>query len=111
VDDPTVTDPDKYRVVFENDRVRVLEYRDEPGQGTHLHDHPDSVMITMSTFRRRLETGDASRDVELQAGQVRWIGAQRHRGDNIGDTPSHAFFVELKDGAAAAPSAGTLGPA
>lgn len=62
-------------------------------------------------LRRRLEGGDASRDVELQAGQVRWIGAQRHRGDNIGDTSSHAFFVELRDGAAAAPSAGTLGPA
>lgn len=30
--DSTITAPDKYRVVFENDRVRVLEYRDEPGQ-------------------------------------------------------------------------------
>ncbi len=31
-DDPTVTDPDLYRVIFENDRVRVLEYRDGPGE-------------------------------------------------------------------------------
>ncbi len=23
--DPTVTDPDKYKAIFENDRVRVLE--------------------------------------------------------------------------------------
>ena len=29
--DPVVTDPEFYSVVFENDRVRVLEYRDEPG--------------------------------------------------------------------------------
>src|SRR5829696_1764435 len=29
--DPTFTDPGLYRVVFENDRVRVLEYRDRPG--------------------------------------------------------------------------------
>src|SRR5215207_2405810 len=29
--DPTYTDPGLYRVVFENDRVRVLEYRDRPG--------------------------------------------------------------------------------
>jgi beta-alanine degradation protein BauB len=29
--DPVVTDPDKYRVVFENERVRVLEYLDSPG--------------------------------------------------------------------------------
>lgn len=32
--DPTTTDPDKYQVIFENDRVRVLKYRDEPGQST-----------------------------------------------------------------------------
>ena len=31
--DPTITDPGLYRVVFENDRVRVLEYRDHPGTG------------------------------------------------------------------------------
>lgn len=30
-DDPACTDPDKYRVVFENNQVRVLEYRDTPG--------------------------------------------------------------------------------
>ena len=29
--DPMTTDPDKYSVVFENERVRVLEYRDGPG--------------------------------------------------------------------------------
>ena len=32
--DPTSTDPDAYRVILENDRVRVLEYRDEPGYRT-----------------------------------------------------------------------------
>lgn len=110
MDDPTVTDPDKYRVIFENDRVRVLEYRDEPGARTLLHDHPDSVMVTLSGFRRRVSIGERSRDVELGAGEVRWLDAQRHLGENTGDTPSHAVFIELKEGA---PAAGTdaLGPA
>jgi len=54
VADPTQTDPDEYKVVFENDRVRVLEYRDEPGQWTSPHEHPDSVMVTLSGFDRRL---------------------------------------------------------
>ena len=44
--DPTQTDPDKYKVVFENERVRVLEYRDQPGDRTSPHRHPDSVMYT-----------------------------------------------------------------
>ncbi len=63
--DPTETDPDKYAVVFENERVRVLEYRDEPGARAETHDHPDSVMITLSGFDRRLTVGDRTREVAL----------------------------------------------
>ena len=29
--DPTITNPDHYTVIMENDQVRVLEYRDAPG--------------------------------------------------------------------------------
>ena len=111
--DPTVTDPDKYKVVFENDRVRVLEYRDEPGQRTTPQDHPDSVKITLSAFDRRLvgESGEG-REVTLAPGEVRWLDAQTHSGENIGATPTHVVFVELKeDGSVAAgPDGSTLGP-
>ena len=95
--DPVVTNPDLYKVVFENERVRVLEYRDQPGDQTTPHEHPDSVMYTLSSFRRRLITDDGHRDVELHAGTTGWLPAQRHSGHNIGDTPSHAIFVELKE--------------
>jgi quercetin dioxygenase-like cupin family protein len=96
-DDPTRTDPDKYKVVFENDRVRVLEYRDEPGQSTSPHRHPDSVMYTLSSFDRRLVDEDGrSRDVTLEPGEVRWLDAQVHSGENVGSTPTHVLFVELK---------------
>jgi quercetin dioxygenase-like cupin family protein len=107
--DPVVSNPDNYKVIFENDRVRVLEYSDRPGDRTTLHRHPDSVMYTLSSFRRRLVSGEAQRDVELHAGGVGWLPAQEHRGENIGDTPSHAIFVELKQtGPPATP--GPLGP-
>ena len=76
--DPTTTDPDKYKVIFENDRVRVLEYRDEPGQKTSPHEHPDSLMYTLSSFQRRLIGGSGeSRDVALEAGEVRFAHAGR----------------------------------
>lgn len=94
--DPAETNPDHYKVVFENERVRVLEYTDEPGTVTTPHEHPDSVMYTLSSFRRRIVQGDVQREVELQAGTVGWLPAQQHHGENIGDTPSHAIFVELK---------------
>jgi hypothetical protein len=96
--DPTTTDPDKYKVIFENERVRVLEYRDEPGQATRPHQHPDSLMYTLSSFDRRLVAEDgASRDVSLAEGEVRWLDAQVHSGENIGRSPTHVLFVELKD--------------
>ena len=108
--DPTTTDPDKYKVIFENDRVRVLEYRDEPGQKTSPHEHPDSVMYTLSSFQRRLIGGSGeSRDVALEAGEVRWLDAQSHSGENIGSTPTHVLFVELKESRETA-AGGTLGP-
>ena len=95
--DPSVTDPALYAVIYENERIRVLEYRDRPGDRTHPHRHPDSVMVTLGAFRRRVANGGRSVDVELPAGAVRWVGAQEHLGENIGDTPSHAIFVELKE--------------
>jgi hypothetical protein len=106
--DPAVTDPELYRVVFENDRVRVLEYRDEPGDRTHTHRHPDSVMYTLGEFRRRVSSGDRHIDVELAAGQVRWLDAQEHLGENTGSTGSHALFIELKEPGPT--TGGRLGP-
>ena len=108
--DPTESDPDKYKVVFENERVRVLEYRDEPGQRTSPHEHPDSVMVTLSGFDRRLiGEGAESRDVTLEPGVVRWLDAQTHSGENIGITSTHVLFVELKE-PIEREGAGRLGP-
>jgi hypothetical protein len=30
-------------------------------------------------------------------GRVRWLDAQTHSGENIGSTPTHVLFVELKE--------------
>ena len=110
VTDPVVTDPDHYSVIFENDRVRVLEYRDDPGAKTHRHRHPDSVMVTLSAFRRRVAAGGRSVEVQFDAGEARWLGAQEHVGENIGDTPTHTVFVELKEAPGTAPGSTPLGP-
>ena len=95
--DPVKTDPDFYSVVFENERVRVLEYRDHPGDRTSMHSHPDMVIIPLSTFRRRLTLDDGRTvEVEKRVHDVGWVQATAHAGENIGDTDSHALFVELK---------------
>jgi len=108
--DPVETNPDHYSVVYENDRVRVLEYNDRPGDRTTVHDHPDSVMYALSSFHRRLHTGAMQRDVEITEGTTVWVPAQQHFGENIGSTPSHSIFVELKDAAVDLPDDVYLGP-
>lgn len=107
--DPVQSNPEHYSVIFENDRVRVLEYRDSPGDRTTPHEHPDSVMYTLSSFHRRLHAGDTHRDVELPAGLTSWLPAQQHAGENIGDSQTHVLFVELKE-SIGLPSDGALGP-
>jgi hypothetical protein len=108
--DPVRTNPEHYSVVFENERVRVLEYTDRPGDRTTPHAHPDSVMHTLSSFRRRLHSGDLHRDVEMPAGVTGWLPAQEHSGENIGQTETHVLFVELKDGPPGSGGTTALGP-
>ena len=95
--DPVESNPQHYRVAFENERVRVLEYSDQPGDETTPHRHPDSVMITLSSFRRQLRAGGAEVQVEIEGGSARWLDAQEHSGHNIGGTDTHVMFVELKE--------------
>lgn len=109
-DDPTLTNPAHYHTLWENEFVRVLEYVDAPGDLTTPHDHPNTVMVTLSSFSRKLSAGDRVFDTKLDSGQAVWIPAQRHSGENTGDTPTHAILIELK-GAAGGEAGGALGPA
>jgi hypothetical protein len=107
--DPVESNPSLYSVVFENDRVRVLKYHDHPGDRTTPHTHPDSVMVTLSAFDRRLSVEDTTRDVSLEPGIAAWLPAQTHAGENIGSSETHVIFVELKE-PGAAQGGSTLGP-
>ena len=70
---------------------------------------PCPQRIPPGASRRRLLTDDGQRDVEIAAETVAWLPAQRHAGHNIGDTPTHVIFVELKEGSADT-ATGAVGP-
>jgi hypothetical protein len=66
-------------------------------------------MYTLSSFDRKLlGEGGQSREVTLEAGEVRWLDAQVHSGENVGSTATHVVFVELKG--SEQPGSGGLGP-
>ena len=96
--DPVATDGDKYKVLFENARVRVLEYVDQPGQRTHQHRHPAFVVYALAPFKRTLTLSDGRvLTREFRAGDVMYSPGETHIGENVGATPTRVLMVELKD--------------
>ncbi|MEO8156497.1 MAG: cytoplasmic protein [Betaproteobacteria bacterium] len=95
--DPLDTDADKYKLRIENERVRVLEYHDKPGDKTNMHEHPDFVLYALSSFKRKLTFPDGkSMNREFKAGDVIFMKGQTHIGENIGDSDTDVVIVELK---------------
>ncbi|MEJ2033399.1 MAG: cytoplasmic protein [Deltaproteobacteria bacterium] len=96
--DPVVTDGDKYSIVLENERVRVLRYHDKPGDRTSQHTHPDYVLYAESSFKRRLIFPDGRKqEVDVKAGSIVFMEGHIHIGENIGNTDTDVIFVELKE--------------
>lgn len=100
VPSPTETDPDKYKIVLENDQVRVFEYTDKPGDITQMHHHQAFVLHALSAFKRKITFDDEkSATREFLGGETIWSDEQNHIGENIGETDTHVLIVELKQAA------------
>ena len=95
--DPVKLSPQLYDVRFENDRLRVLEYRAKPGQKEPMHSHPPGVvyLFSDSVMRTTLPNG-ATSGAPRKAGELYWRDFTTHAAENIGETESHALAVELK---------------
>ena len=96
--DPTKVDPDHYKVVFENEKVRVLRITYGVGEKSVMHYHPDAVAVMMtdnnSTFT--LPDGEV---IEMfgKQGDAVWTPAGEHLPQNVGDKPVEVILVELKE--------------
>jgi len=99
-EDPVNISPQYYTVLFENDEVRVIEYRLRPGEKEPMHSHPEGVVRYLSdaTFRVILPDGTESEGATKE-GDVQWREYTRHAVENIGTTEAVAFAVELKKAA------------
>src|ERR1700752_489584 len=86
-----------YKVLLENDRVRVLEVRANPGIKTELHTHPSQVAVAISDGQYRFTSPEGQcMDVELQAGQAVYLDPVEHTTEIIGTREAHVVLVELK---------------
>lgn len=96
--DPVIVSADLYKVLLENDHVRVVEYQVPPGQKDNWHTHPAKISYIVSGGTLKITTADGSSFVvQENAGAASWFGAVgKHYGENIGQTPVRIVFVEIK---------------
>ena len=95
--DPVKLSPELYKVHFENDRVRVLEYCLKPGAREPMHSHPAGLVFVLAdgTLKHSFPDGTSSEHTAA-SGDVIWREAVTHSGESIGSTEIHAFVVDLK---------------
>jgi hypothetical protein len=99
--DAAKINPRSYRVVLENEHVRVLEYLAKPGIGVcgvgrHFHPKHLTVALTGGRVKARAEDGNV-RIVEGEPGAIFWAPAQVHEVENVSGRNMRAYIVEIKD--------------
>lgn len=95
--------PRAYKVVFENELLRVLEFTSKPGMGicgNGMHSHPAHLTVALSPAKARIRLPDGKEFVaENKLGDVFWSEAETHETENIFGRDVRALMVELKPGA------------
>jgi quercetin dioxygenase-like cupin family protein len=95
--DPMKTSRQYYKVLLENDQVRVLEYRLKAGEKEAMHSHPAGVVYVLSGAKLKFSYPDGRTEESAAAtGETIWRDPTTHAVENIGDTEAHAIAIDLK---------------
>ena len=98
--DATITEPGAYRILLENDQVRVLEFVSRPHTalcGVGKHSHPAHLTVALTDAKVLVTLPDGKRVVATnKAGDVFWSEAETHTVENIGNGLVRALIVEIK---------------
>lgn len=106
--DALVAAPEHHRLVFENDRVRVLDTHIAPGETTPVHTHrwPAALwVVSWSDFVRRDAEGAVVLDTRTVEGartapEALWIDAlPPHSLENVGASTIRVISTEVKPAA------------
>jgi quinol monooxygenase YgiN/quercetin dioxygenase-like cupin family protein len=105
--DPLKLYPGNYKVLLENARVRVLDFRLAKGATESFHSHPANVAVFLTDVNIRFTLPDGQKRLRVaRAGDVSYGDATTHASENIGGANAHGIIVELKGPPAGAPAAG-----
>ena len=101
--DAAKVDPKHYKVVSENDQVRVLKVHYGPHEKSVMHSHPAGVAVFLTDAKGQFTFPDGKKqDFAAKAGDTQWEAGVTHLPENTGDKPMELVLVELKGKAPAA---------
>ncbi len=100
--DPVKVAPQHFKVLLENDHVRVLDFRSRAGQKIPMHSHPGYVVYSISGGgKTRFTTPDGkTTEMASRPGQARWRDAETHASEYVGRGEVHVLMVEIKEAGA-----------
>lgn len=95
--DATKVDPQHYKVLLDNEYVRIVDVRQQPGDKSPMHSHPRHAVywLTGSTLKFTSADGKTTTATTKQ-GQAVWRDPETHTVEIIGKTASHALDIEIK---------------
>ena len=95
--DPVEVSPKNYRVLLENDHVRVLAMDLKAGEKDEVHSHPSETVYFIKGGKAKITLPDGgSMEAELPDGHVMWHEGWTHQVENQGNSDIKAIIVESK---------------
>ncbi len=107
IPEPQEAGPDIYKVLVENDTIRMFEATFAVGSEIALHQHPDLVAYAVTGGKLEVtQPGGKPEVFDLTPGMAIFDKAQSHSAKNVGETEIKLVVVELRAGGTAAPEGG-----
>lgn len=100
MEDPVTATPEMYKILHENEQIRVLEVIYQPGQRENWHGHPRYFVYVVDPGDGKIKIENDKGEIheyDLKVGQNLLTGpVEKHRGMNPGSSPIRLVAVELK---------------
>ena len=96
--DPVKVSPDHFKVLLENEHVRVLDFHSTAGVKIPMHSHPAYISYSISGAGKTKFTSQDGKTTEQPArtGQATWHDPETHASEYEGSGSAHVLLIELK---------------
>lgn len=100
--DALAADPKHYKLDLENDHMRVLHLTLKAGEVSPVHDDKDALFVCIASgsdnpcHLRLTRPGGRSQDIQILAGESRWIYGDTRSEKNAGPQPLSMLVIEPK---------------